>query len=99
MKKYKRFKHDGEIGPADILVHAVSILDIAGEIAANAGNFEQLMLVYEGALEASGQLIALALEGETETDERPRGQQLPFGFGSNTEPSPEDIDLTFEEDQ
>jgi hypothetical protein len=98
MKKHKRFKHNGEIGPADLLIHAVSILDTAAEIATKAGNFEQLMLVYEGALEASGQLIALSLEGETEENERPR-ERLPFGLVANIEPSPEDIDLTIEKDQ
>jgi hypothetical protein len=100
MKKYKKLKHGEEVGATDILFHAIGILDIAGEIAAKAGNFEQLMVVYEGALGASEQLIALAINGEEETNNERSREQLPYGFvQTTTEPSPEDHGVGVEEDQ
>ena len=82
-RKFESKKPDKALGAADILVHAVSVLDIVGTIAAEREDIKTLIKVYQHMLDASDRIMTLALS-ENEKDEEVIDERLnkhgEFGF-------------------
>jgi hypothetical protein len=68
-KKFENKKPDKALGAADILVHAVSVLDVAGSIAAEQGDIKTLIKIYMHMLDASDRIMTLAISEQENQEE------------------------------
>ena len=94
-RKFESKKPDKALGAADILVHAVSVLDIVGTIAAEREDIKTLIKVYQHMLDASDRIMTLAIsendKDEDIIDER-HNKRGEFGFAPQPSQSEGDIE-------
>ena len=97
MRKFIPFdkKIDSEIDLTEMLLHSVSYLDHAAEIAVQNNNAKLMLKVYKASLEASDRLMTLALhlgEEKEEDDTIIKRDEGEFGFKIPTPQSECDIE-------
>lgn len=88
---FKKYKPGSEVGITDLLLHAVSVYDLAGQIAARNNDVEALLAVGDRLNDASDRLITLALksdgEGEDKNVRADTTRRKEFGFSPETDNS------------
>ena len=82
MKKYKRFKPDVDgFGATDLFLHALSVYDLAGQVALAKEDAEKLIEVGEQITNIGDRIVALALKQEDEEKEKDVRTQSNGSFG------------------
>lgn len=85
--KHKKFKIKEELAATDLLMHAISVYDLAATLAAQDNNIELILAAGDKITEASDRLIALALQTEEEENNERTEPTRKFGFTSTEDHS------------
>lgn len=86
--KHKKFKvTDEELVATSLLLHAITVYDLAARMAAQDKNIELVLAAGDKITEASDRLIALALQTDEEENNDRVESTRKFGFAPNTDNS------------